>query len=598
MNIISIVDSHTSSASLICNGSVEVLVSEERFTRKKGQISYPKKSIDYCLKILGKRKLDQVLVNGKIAADPFTIRLARSNTFSVSDWINEQYEYQKPILIEKKKISSIKRKYFYKLQKKKKFPQTNYLNINTVNWTYDGSDYDRNLFRSIQIKTLKKHLKIDDNKIKFSEHHPSHSAYAYFASPFRKKKALVFTMDAVGEKINATISIVKNDKIREVFRTGNSNLGRLWKYITLLLSMKPDEHEYKVMGLAPYAHEKYSREVLNLFKKNFQITKGHNFINSSKIKDIYFSFQKILEPYRFDNIAGGLQLYTEEIVSNWVKYAIKKYKISRVVFSGGISMNIKLNKCLSEISSLKELYVAASGGDESLALGNYYNIYGNGKTKPLNNIYLGPEYNDDQIYSAIKKMKKKTYIVKKNLPLKKIAQYLSRGYIGARFSGKMEFGARALGNRSIVADPSKIEVLKKINTQIKNRDFWMPFTPSVLDFMVNKYVKNPKKIFSPHMTIAFDTTEKGKEHLKAAIHQYDLTARPQMLKRSFNPKYYDLIKEFHRLTGVGALLNTSFNLHGFPIVMSPSDALHVFNNSDLDMLIFDNYFILRNKKLI
>ncbi len=598
MNIISIVDSHTSSASLICDGIIEVLVSEERFTRRKGQISYPKNSINYCLKILGNRKLDLVLFNGKIAPDPFSIRLSRSNNYTVNDWVNEQYEFQKLILIDKEKISKVKKRYFLKMQKKLKYPQTNYLGINNAKWAYDGSDKDRKLFRKIQIKTLKKHLNIEESKLIFSEHHPSHAAYAYFASPFRGKKSLIFTMDSVGEKINATISIANNDKIKEVFRTGNCNLGRLWKYLTLLLCMKPDEHEYKVMGLAPYSDRYYSNKVNNLLKKNFQIVKGHNFVKVGKTKDIYFSFKKIFEPFRFDNIAGGLQIYTEEIVSKWIKFAVKKYKINRVVFSGGVSMNIKLNKCISEIKSIRNFYVPASGGDESLALGNYYNVFGGPKTKYFDNIYLGPEYNNEQIISSIKKMKKKNYIIKKNVSNKVVAQYLAKGYIGARFSGKMEFGARALGNRSIIADPSKIEVLKKINKQIKNRDFWMPFTPTILDKSLKRYIKNPKKIFSPHMTVAFDTTLLGRSHLQAAIHQYDLTARPQMLKRSFNKKYYDLINEFYKLTGVGGLLNTSFNLHGFPIVMSPSDAMHVFNNSELDMLIFDKYLILRNKKLV
>ena len=595
MNIISFIDSHTSSAALICDDKIEVLISEERFTKKKGQICYPKKSIDYCLKVLGKRKLDIVLCNGKIAADPFSIRLARASTHSIHDWIEEQHKFQKPLLIEGKSVSKIKKNYLLSSLRKKKYPNTNYLGINKVKWHYDNTDKDRNLFRKVQIKTIMNHLKVDENQIKFPEHHPSHAAYAYFASPFRGKKTIIFTMDAVGEKINATISIVKNDRIKEIFRTGNCNIGRLWKYITLLLGMKPDEHEYKVMGLAPYSHFEYSKQVLNIFKNKFQKTKGYKFLNCGAIKDIYFSFQKIFEPYRFDNIAGGLQLYTEEIITKWISHALKKHKIGRVVFSGGVSMNIKLNKSISEIKEVKELFVPASGGDESLALGNYYSLFGNKRTRPLNNIYLGPKYSDSEIKKAIYKNRKKDYLILKNITNQQVAKYLALGLVGARFSERMEFGARALGNRSIIADPSKIEVLKKINKQIKNRDFWMPFTPTILDFKEKSYIKNPKKIFSPHMTIAFNSTELGKEHLKAAIHQYDLTVRPQILKRKFNPKYYDLIKAFHKITGIGAMLNTSLNLHGYPIVMSPDDAMHVFNNSELDMLIFDSFLVLRKK---
>ena len=221
-----------------------------------------------------------------------------------------------------------------------------------------------------------------------------------------------------------------------------------------------------------------------------------------------------------------------------------------------------------------------------------YKNYGNSETLPLTNIYLGPKYNKKQIKNAVEKFKDK-YFIQKNVSIKDVAEFLAEGYVIARFDGRMEFGARALGNRSILGNPSKMEVVKKINSQVKSRDFWMPFTATILDTRVIDYIKNPKGISCPFMTIAFDSTDLAREHLKAAMHPYDYTVRPQILFKKNNPGYYQLIKEFENITGIGSLLNTSFNLHGDPVVCSPQDALHTFENSKLDMLFIGEMLIKR-----
>ena len=411
-------------------------------------------------------------------------------------------------------------------------------------------------------------------------------------SPFREKDTLVFTLDGIGEGINGTISIVKNDTIEEVYRTGEANLGRLWKYITLLLAMKPDEHEFKVMGMAPYANEKYANEVLKIFEDNYQYIDGFDFKYRNRPKDIYFFFRKLLEGKRFDSIAGGLQLYTEKLVTKWIKNAIEITGIPRIVFSGGVAMNIKLNKEIAGMKEVKEFYVAPSAADESLALGVFYKYFGKEDTPPLANLYLGPKYKREQILEVVSKYKDK-YIVQEHITNKQVANFLADGYVIARFDGRMEFGARSLGNRSILGDPSKSDVVKKINSQIKSRDFWMPFTATILDTRELDYIVNPKGISCPYMTIAFDTTELARNHLKAAIHPYDYTARPQILSEKNNPGYYQLIKEFENITGIGGLLNTSLNLHGYPVVCSPEDAMETFVNSKLDMLLMGDILIKR-----
>ena len=509
----------------------------------------------------------------------------------MNDLIELQHKYFKPILLEGKPKKDIYHQYFKSLFKQRKFPDTKYDGMNDTKWAYDP-EIDSKKFREIQINTIINHFKVTKDEIIFIEHHPAHAAYAYYASPFREKEALVFTLDGVGENINATISCASQDSLREIYRSGEANLGRLWKYITLLLAMMPDQHEFKVMGLAPYANKKYANEVLEIFQNNFQYIDNLDFKYKNKTKDIYFTFNQLLEGKRFDSIAGGLQLYTEKLVTQWIKNAISKFGISRVVFSGGVSMNIKLNKAIAEMPEVEEFYVSPSGGDESLALGVYYKHLGNNETPELTNIYLGPEYNQDQILKVLSPYEDK-FIITKNVDVVQIASFLSEGYVIARFDGRMEFGARALGNRSILANPSKIETVKKINTQIKSRDFWMPFTATILDTRENDYIVNPKGIQCPYMTIAFESTELGRNHLKAAMHPYDFTVRPQILTEIQNPKYYQLIKEFEKTTGIGGLLNTSLNLHGYPVVCSPKDAIETFANSKLDMLLMGDILIRR-----
>jgi len=181
-------------------------------------------------------------------------------------------------------------------------------------------------------------------------------------------------------------------------------------------------------------------------------------------------------------------------------------------------------------------------------------------------------------------------------PAKEVAQLLSKGHVVARLAGRMEFGARALGNRSILANPSNPSVIRTINKQIKIRDFWMPFAPVILKKLVNDYLIFPRQNGeSPFMMFAFNTTNRAQKDMPAAIHPFDDTARPQILSRQQNPDYYDIVAEFERITGIGALLNTSFNLHGEPIVLSPLDALQTFHKSGLQYLQLGQYIVMKNK---
>ena len=277
----------------------------------------------------------------------------------------------------------------------------------------------------------------------------------------------------------------------------------------------------------------------------------------------------------------------------WFKQLSSKYKANHFIFSGGVANNVKANKVLIEQKFLKSLFVAPGPGDESLSIGacyaalmeKYGEKYASKNIVSPSNAYWGDEVSEKELLKfKSNKLIKKNFKAKKDFNLKLTAKALASGHIVFFFYGRMEFGQRALGHRSILSDPSKIEQIQKINDTIKKRDFWMPFTPSILDEDYEKYVKNKKKINSNFMTVSFDTTNLGKKHFKAAIHPYDFTIRPQRVSKNTCKKYHLLLKNFKKLTGIGGLLNTSLNIHDKPIIHNPSDILNEIINNDLNKI--------------
>jgi len=262
-----------------------------------------------------------------------------------------------------------------------------------------------------------------------------------------------------------------------------------------------------------------------------------------------------------------------------------------VVFSGGISMNVKANLEISKISNIENFFICGAGTDETLPIGACYNwAQMNGvNPKSLTSLYLGSDakYEEKDVLSLSE------YTVKKFDSEEQILEKLLEGKIIAICRGNMEMGQRSLGNRSIIADPRISSNVEKINNSIKKRDFWMPFAPIILSEYQDLLIKNPKNLESPFMTIAFETKD-GKNKIPAAVHQADGTARAQLLKKEQNPILWNLIFKFYEKTGVPALLNTSFNLHGEPIVRTVNDGLRVFKKSELEVLWLDNHIIEKN----
>ncbi len=588
MYILGIYDGHNATATLIKDGVVVGSVSEERFNGIKNYIGFPYKSIDWLLEneSISGSDIDHVAIPRLWGVPVYQDKKIKND--SILNIVSNLYS---PLL---------KLRYYIGFLEYK-FPI-----LHTITWPLYSLAF--RVFGKRTSDKMKRviaeYLTISERKIHQYEHHMAHAAAAYYGSPYNKKNALVLTIDGEGDLLSATVNVVKDGEWTRLASTPSScSLGYLYMEVTGYLGMKRNEHEYKVMGLAPYAKD-YG--VLPIYEKikNIVTLDPNNPLVFKELFDTHLSgffLQNEMKELRFDNIAGAFQKLIEERIVEWVSAAVKHTGIHTICMAGGVVMNVKANMRVAELAGVKEFFPCPSAGDESTALGAAYlgyidecRKYGI-KINPqqLKELYLGPEFSDKDIYSYIKKYNiQKKFVVKHHKEIESvIAKLLQSNKVVARMNNKMEWGARALGNRSILANPSNPDNVRIINEQMKLRDFWMPFTPSILKEYANDYIVNPKNISAPYMIVTFNSTEKAKQELRAAMHPYDFTIRPQLVDSEWNPSYHKIISEFKRLTGIGGVLNTSFNLHGFPIVLGPREAIHAFEHSGLEYLALGNYLL-------
>ncbi len=575
MYVLGIHDSHNSTACLLKDGKIESCVSEERFNRIKNYTGIPIESIKFVLSHSGitTDDLDLVVLPSKIFALPPEV-IIQKDTSSASHLLHQT-------LAKINRIAMLS-------------PENFYLKIyNKFAPYYFGAKKRKKKYSEL--------LGIEGDKIIFMDHHLCHAYTALYGSGF-KDKFLVFTLDGGGDSLCGTVNIVEDGEIKRISETSYfHSLGVLYLEITRYLGLKPLEHEYKVMGLAPYAPIDGTEKSYKILKKFLSLKEDClEFFSPIKTPNFKKYIQKYLYLHRFDWIAGAIQKLTEELVTKWISKAIEKTGIHDVALAGGVFMNVKLNLKIMELPEVHKLFVFPSCGDESLAIGAAYYGYeklckDKGKKveiEPIKELYLGPEYSNEEIEKTLAREKSKFFKFQfiDNIE-EKIAELISEGEIVARASGRMEWGARALGNRSILADASNYGTVKIINEMIKQRDFWMPFAPTILKEWEDEYLINPKKIPAPYMILAFNSKERARKDLVAAMHPYDYTIRPQIVDKKANEKYYKIIKIFEEMRGMGGILNTSFNLHGYPIVCSPEDAIHVLKNSGLKYLALGNWLI-------
>lgn len=462
--------------------------------------------------------------------------------------------------------------------------------------------YVKLLHRFRKMDNLKKILNdvgLENKNIMFIEHHHCHAACAYYQRPWNED-ALVLTLDGAGDGLSATVNIGNSYQIERIASTTyyDSPGNNFYSEITGFLGFKRWEHEYKLMGLAPYGRYEYCidemKKIIRINPKNpleFQNTIG------ATGTQIQTKLKKILSTQRFDNIAAACQKHFEDIVTQWIKNAVKETGLHKITCAGGMFLNVKTNKLIREMDDVEEVFFYPASDDGGTPVGaaleSYYRFCEQEGIKPiktsLQDIYYGIEYTDEKVNNAIKNSIWSDKAQKIDNIESEIAELLSKGKVIARFSGKEEWGPRALGNRSIIADPSDLRIINKINSAIKMRDFWMPFAPSILEERINDYIIDPKPSY--YMIEAFDT-ENSADEIIAGLHPFDHTARPQTVNE-YNPSYKKIIENFQEITGIGGILNTSFNLHGYPICGTPQVAIDTLNKSGLDGLAINNYLLLK-----
>ncbi len=596
MIILGISDSHEGHACIVKDGELLGVVAEERLSRLKADEGYPRRAIDRVLEMTNTNAADiDRAAFSCTRAWPFLHMLKYGSLFKKKEWIKQNHEYWGPKLIEGKNLTA--REHFEMFRYIRGDDLVNdpyYPFLERINGK--SEDEYSSMFRDLRKEVLSEHIGINQDKIHFYRHEDCHKTYGYYSSPYRNERALVLTIEGGGDDSSATASIMSPSGTQEYWKSNEVQIGRLYKQVTLLLGMQPGQHEYKVMGLAPYSveyHGKRSREFFRTINK----VVGIEIQKTQTVPDLYLSVRDVLEGERFDGIAWGLQEYVEEVLCEWVANNCRAQNTDTVILSGGVAQNIKACKKLIELPEVKRFWVGPVSGDGSLGVGAAWlatrEFTPEVTVQGLGTVYLGTSYDAGQIDDAIAKNQDGSFTRFENPTPDQVAEWIDDGKVVARFSGRMEFGQRALGNRTIMADPRRHESVKRINDKIKFRDFWMPFTPSMMFEEVERFIENPKEVYSPYMCMAFDLKEGFEETLPAVIHPADKTVRPQMLRREDNPGYYDILAALKRRIGLGVVLNTSFNLHGDPIVESPEDAIYTFKNSDLDVVLFDHVAILR-----
>ena len=578
---------HDAAAALLEDGVLVAAAEEERFTRKKHDYEFPHNAIRFCLeqrKLTGK-DLDYLVF------------------------------FEKPFL----KFDRLLRT---SLQG---FPKTQSLFVQSMRtWLSD----------KLWVKSLiAKSVGIDPKNILFSEHHLSHAASAYFCSPF--DEAAILTFDGVGEWSTTTMGVGKGNNLTltHELRFPHS-IGLLYSAFTAFLGFEVNEGEYKVMGMAAYGVPKYMDRVWQVVRQGDDGAFGLDpryFSMHHSTKDSYTQqfmelfgeprapempfFTKISgypsyygeKPHNFNklceynqhyaDVAASIQAVTEKLIVKLAQQLYHQTGLRHLCLAGGVALNSVANARILQETAFEELYIQPSAGDGGGALGAalfaWHTALGNSQRFVMDHAYWGQSYNQDEIRHALNEHGLKgQYIDDESKLVEMAVDRLTSGKVIGLFQGRAEWGPRALGNRSILADPSDAEMKDIVNNKIKFREPFRPFAPSVLVESSEHYFDLPdaQNNLPARFMLMVVPVRKDKQEVIPAVNHMG-TARIQTVHRDSNPFYYQIIERFGRETGVPVLLNTSFNVRGEPIVNSPTDALNTFNNSGIDNLIIGHFVL-------
>ncbi|WP_415309092.1 carbamoyltransferase [Candidatus Pelagibacter sp. Uisw_099_02] len=590
---------HDSAASILINGEIIAAAQEERFTRKKHDASYPFNAVEFVLKFSGLKlnEIDQIIF------------------------------YEKPFL-----------KFERLLETYVAFAPSGFKSFSKAMpiWLRDKL-FQKNLLFT-ELKRHDENFK-DINKLFFSDHHLSHAASAFFPSPF--EEAIVLTADGVGEWATTTVAVGNgnNLEIKKELHFPHS-LGLLYSAFTYYTGFKVNSGEYKLMGLAPYGTPIYTDKIINnlidikedgtfrLDQKYFNYTTGLTMTN--KKFDSLFN-QSRRDPAKQEitqfhmDIAASIQKVTEDIMIKLARSLKDEYKIDNLCLAGGVALNCVANGKILKEKIFNNIWVQPASGDAGGSLGATLALWHIEQKNPrqvnpndsMQGSYLGPEYSQEEIIDELKKIGANFEILSENDLIEQTAIDLSEGKAIGWFQGRMEFGPRALGARSILGDPRTSEMQKTLNLKVKYRESFRPFAPSVLREDASEWFEIDDE--SPYMLLVsninskktYNMSEKEKAlfgidklNIKRseipAVTHVDYTARIQTVKKEVNQKYYNLIKRFKEKTNVPVVVNTSFNVRGEPIVNTPYDAFNCFMGTELDNLAIGNCYLKKidqNKQL-
>ncbi len=566
--------SHDSGVAIIKDGQILFAANEERFSRIKGDNSPPYKSIEEALKFT-KIKPSDIDVVAFSGSHPGIIKVVQHLYTHIGRVWFTNFTYLKS---------------FYTL---KSFDWTRLRRQSGLSGFLGGVKVSLETLKIIQ--SLKD--KGFDKKVVYVDHDRCHAASAFYTSGF--KKSFIAVVEGSSLTNSCSFWVGDGNSLKKVGTVPVLHSpGRFYELVTRILGFHYLKHSGKITGLAAFGDYKKCYPLV----KKLMWARGKQIYVSPQmysLTDDYFGLQgKTPEPFKLysrEDVAAAFQKVLEDVVLDILKNYSRDFDITNLSLAGGVFANVKLNGEISKIKSVKQLYVFPGMSDIGQALGAAISAYGrfNPSFEPfkLNDIYFGPDFSDSEIKNAFKKLNVK-YKKAKKLP-SEIARILTRNKVIALFQGRMEFGPRALGNRSILYPA----VDKSVNTWLNerlNRTEFMPFAPVTLfEYAKNCYESSFLKKCeesAEFMTIALPVTKFMQEKMPAAVH-IDNTARPQLIKENKNPFYYQILDEYRKLTGLPSLINTSFNMHEEPIVCTPEEAITAFRKSGIDYLIVNDYII-------
>lgn len=583
---------HDAAATLIKDGVVVAAAEEERFSRIKHDFEFPENAINFCLNLEG---------------------------IEVED-----LEY---VMFFEKPFVKFERLLLTTMQS---FPRSMKLFREAmITWLGD----------KLWIKhLLQKELGVDPSKILFSEHHLSHAASSFYCSPFNE--AAILTVDGVGEWTTATLGIGRGTDIKLIKEIKfPHSLGLLYSAFTAFLGFEVNEGEYKVMGMAPFGEPKYVDqvyEVVNVDEEGgFELDMDYFSFHYSSEKTFTKKFEKLFgeprnpkdefftdasgypsyfgdKPDNYDevakqnqyyaDIAASIQVVTEQIMVKMANFAYKETGLKHLCMAGGVALNSVANRKVLSQTPFEEIYIQPAAGDGGASTGaalyGYHGILGKPRNFVMEHAYWGQEHSPEDVQEFLKENNIPYELIEnEDKLLERVAESIQNGKVIGWHQGRFEYGPRALGNRSILADPRSHEMKDIVNVKIKFREPFRPFAPSILVDRAGEYfdLDEPERHYPARFMLYVTNVREDKRDILPAITHVDGTGRLQTVRKDTNPKYYKLIETFGDATGVPVLLNTSFNLKGEPVVNTPAEAFSSFSASGMDLLVLGNYLVTKDK---